>query len=315
MDGTSRWTHGPSFEEGGIRFRLWDPAHEHVSLALENRSSTIPMERRDGGFFEILAEGIGAGALYRFELSDGRRVPYPASRFQPHDVHGPSETIDLSLIAGARTGRVGPGTTLCSMNCTSDLSRRKAFSRPQPASSIISSSLARQRSRSCRSPTSAGGGAGAMTGSTPTPPTRPTGGPRISSTSSRRPTGAASRFWSTSSTIISDQRGITFRLSHPTSSPTAIGRLGAKRSISRGRRAPRPRLRHRERGILDRRVSPGRTAPRCGAFDQGRQPSGHRRRNRLTAALSFGGDSSPSVRERPQRAGAARPPRPQAGAL
>src|SRR5271165_3207027 len=82
---------------------------------------------------------------------------------------------------------------------------------------------------------------------------------RAARPSSRRPTGAASRFCSTSSTIISDRRGITFRLSHPTSSPTAIGRLGAKRSISRGRRAPRPRLRHRERGILDRRVSPGRT--------------------------------------------------------
>ena len=94
MEGTPSWTHGPSFKEGGIRFRLWAPAHERVSLALENRSSRIPMERRDHGFFEILVEGIGAGALYRFELSDGTRVPDPASRFQPQDVHGPSETID-----------------------------------------------------------------------------------------------------------------------------------------------------------------------------------------------------------------------------
>ncbi len=89
-----RWTHGPSFEEGGIRFRLWAPSQERVSLALESRSATIPMERRDGGFFEIFVEGIGAGSLYRFELSDGTRVPDPASRFQPQDVHGPTETID-----------------------------------------------------------------------------------------------------------------------------------------------------------------------------------------------------------------------------
>ena len=89
-----RWTHGPSFEEGGIRFRLWAPTQERVSLALESRSATIPMERRDGGFFEIFVEGIGAGSLYRFELSDGTRVPDPASRFQPQDVHGPTETID-----------------------------------------------------------------------------------------------------------------------------------------------------------------------------------------------------------------------------
>lgn len=89
-----RWTHGPLFEEGGIRFRLWAPSQERVSLALESRSPTIPMERGDGGFFEIFVEGIGAGTLYRFELSDGMRVPDPASRFQPRDVHGPSETID-----------------------------------------------------------------------------------------------------------------------------------------------------------------------------------------------------------------------------
>ena len=89
-----RWTHGPSFEEGGVRFRLWAPSQERVSLALEGRSSTILMEPRDGGFFEIFVEGIGAGSLYRFELSDGERVPDPASRFQPKDVHGPSETID-----------------------------------------------------------------------------------------------------------------------------------------------------------------------------------------------------------------------------
>ena len=95
MDGAlRRWTHGPSFEEGGIRFRLWAPSEERVSLALESRSATIPMEPCGGGFFEIFVEGIGAGSLYRFELSDGTRVPDPASRFQPQDVHGPSETVD-----------------------------------------------------------------------------------------------------------------------------------------------------------------------------------------------------------------------------
>ncbi len=92
--GDRRWTHGPSFEEGGIRFRLWAPKQERISLALESRSSLIPMERRDDGFHEVFVQGIGAGALYRFELTNGRRVPDPASRFQPDDVHGPSEAID-----------------------------------------------------------------------------------------------------------------------------------------------------------------------------------------------------------------------------
>ncbi len=92
--GPSKWAHGPSFEPGGIRFRLWAPAQQRVTLVLENNSAEITMQRRDDGFFEAFVEGIGEGALYRFALSDGSRVPDPASRFQPYDVHGPSETID-----------------------------------------------------------------------------------------------------------------------------------------------------------------------------------------------------------------------------
>ena len=92
--GVRRWTHGPSFEEDGVRFRLWAPAQKRLALALESRGAAIPMERRDGDFFEVFVERIVAGDLYRFQLSDGTRVPDPASRFQPQDVHGPSETVD-----------------------------------------------------------------------------------------------------------------------------------------------------------------------------------------------------------------------------
>jgi maltooligosyltrehalose trehalohydrolase len=52
------------------------------------------MERRADGFFEAFVDGASAGALYRFALDDGQRVPDPAARFQPQDVHGPSEAID-----------------------------------------------------------------------------------------------------------------------------------------------------------------------------------------------------------------------------
>jgi maltooligosyltrehalose trehalohydrolase len=89
-----KWTHGPSFEEGGIRFRLWAPHEARVDLHIESLGATIPMQRREDGFFETFVEAVGAGALYKFALADGTRVPDPASRFQPEDVHGPSEAID-----------------------------------------------------------------------------------------------------------------------------------------------------------------------------------------------------------------------------
>ena len=93
MSDNSKWVHGPAYEPGGIRFRLWAPAERQVSLVLE-KGAEIAMERREDGFFEAFVDGAGDGALYRFGLSDGTLVPDPASRFQPLDVHGPSEAID-----------------------------------------------------------------------------------------------------------------------------------------------------------------------------------------------------------------------------
>ncbi len=66
---------------------------------LEDAAEVVPMERRADGFFEAFVEGASAGALYRFALDDGMRVPDPASRFQPQDVHGPSEAIDPDAYA------------------------------------------------------------------------------------------------------------------------------------------------------------------------------------------------------------------------
>jgi maltooligosyltrehalose trehalohydrolase len=91
-----KWTHGPSFEEGGIRFRLWAPAEKRVDLVIEGQGDPIAMTPAGNGFFESFVEGLRAGTRYWFALSGGQRVPDPASRFQPEDVDGPSEAIDPS---------------------------------------------------------------------------------------------------------------------------------------------------------------------------------------------------------------------------
>ena len=92
--GLPSWTHGPLFEAGGVRFRLWAPGEERVSVVLESEGRSVPMRRGAAGFFEAFVADARAGTLYRFELLDGKRVPDPASRFQPQDVHGPSEIVD-----------------------------------------------------------------------------------------------------------------------------------------------------------------------------------------------------------------------------
>jgi maltooligosyltrehalose trehalohydrolase len=85
---------GATLERGGVRFRLWAPACPAVSLLLEDEGRTTTMTRLRGGLFEIFVAGLRAGALYRYILPDGSKIPDPASRHQPQDVHGPSEVID-----------------------------------------------------------------------------------------------------------------------------------------------------------------------------------------------------------------------------
>jgi maltooligosyltrehalose trehalohydrolase len=82
--------------DGSVRFRLWAPAAGSVEVYLANAHASmgIPLDRRDHGWFEVVTEVASPGTTYQFRIDDGQQVPDPASRFQPRDVHGPSEVID-----------------------------------------------------------------------------------------------------------------------------------------------------------------------------------------------------------------------------
>ena len=54
------------------------------------------------GWAEIITRHAPMGTRYRFRIDHDVLVPDPASRFQPDDVHGPSEVIDPSLPRVAR---------------------------------------------------------------------------------------------------------------------------------------------------------------------------------------------------------------------
>ena len=80
--------------DGSVRFRLWAPGCDAVSVEIEGRATPLPMTRDDGGWHELVTDAAGARSRYRYALPDGARVPDPASRFQPDDVHGASQVID-----------------------------------------------------------------------------------------------------------------------------------------------------------------------------------------------------------------------------
>src|SRR5262245_2850901 len=85
---------GATLQDGGVRFRLWAPGQRQVALLLAGRDAAIPMVAKADGWFELTSTEAQAGSRYSFRLDDGRTVPDPVSRFQPDDVHGPSQVID-----------------------------------------------------------------------------------------------------------------------------------------------------------------------------------------------------------------------------
>ena len=100
--GAEVWT------DGRVRFRIFAPDAVSVQLALGDEGELLPMPAQGDGWYELVSSSAGAGSRYRFQLPDGSQVPDPASRYQPEDVHGPSEVVDPTAFAwhdGAWKGR------------------------------------------------------------------------------------------------------------------------------------------------------------------------------------------------------------------
>ena len=79
----------------GVHFQVWAPSAHEIGLSLEGPggSSMVSMDATADGWFEAVSAQSRPGSRYRFVLEDGLRVPDPASRFNPDDVHGASVVV------------------------------------------------------------------------------------------------------------------------------------------------------------------------------------------------------------------------------
>ncbi|MBA1279232.1 MULTISPECIES: malto-oligosyltrehalose trehalohydrolase [Pseudomonadaceae] len=85
--------HGPVLLDASrIRFRLWAPDAQRVSLVMVG-GDTLPMQEGEDGWYSIEANAT-AGSQYSFLIDDELTVPDPASRAQSADIHDPSVVVD-----------------------------------------------------------------------------------------------------------------------------------------------------------------------------------------------------------------------------
>jgi maltooligosyltrehalose trehalohydrolase len=73
-------------------FLVWAPFARTVELQIETPVRRLePMQKGPQGYFRCTTGGVPAGSTYFYRLDGSSSCPDPASRSQPHGVHGPSE--------------------------------------------------------------------------------------------------------------------------------------------------------------------------------------------------------------------------------
>jgi maltooligosyltrehalose trehalohydrolase len=92
---TRRRPIGAEIVGDGTSFRVWAPAHHEASVVIDGID--YAMQAEDGGYFQGVVDGAGAGTRYRYRV-DGKDETYPdpASRFQPDGPHSDSEVVDAN---------------------------------------------------------------------------------------------------------------------------------------------------------------------------------------------------------------------------
>ena len=159
--------------------RVWAPDAQTVECVVAGDRHAMSAE--EGGWWSWTAACDGP-VDYLFAVDARDPVPDPRSPWLPHGVHGPTRPSTTAPSRGPTTPGRAPATARvpwvgCSTSCTSARSRGRAPSKAPPPVSTTSSSSGWMWWRSCPSRPSVAPTAGATTGCSRTPSTRPYGGP------------------------------------------------------------------------------------------------------------------------------------------
>ena len=80
---------------GQCRFRVWAPYAETVDVHIVSpHEQIVPLQPTARGYHQGIIDEIEPGSLYQYRLNGQTERPDPASRYQPQDVHGPSQVVE-----------------------------------------------------------------------------------------------------------------------------------------------------------------------------------------------------------------------------
>ncbi|HAH31580.1 MAG TPA: malto-oligosyltrehalose trehalohydrolase [Elusimicrobia bacterium] len=81
--------------KNSCEFMVWAPCSKRVELhIITPKTKLVPLVTDGSGYHWTVLSDVEPGTEYLFRLNSGLERPDPASRCQPHGVHGPSAVVD-----------------------------------------------------------------------------------------------------------------------------------------------------------------------------------------------------------------------------
>jgi maltooligosyltrehalose trehalohydrolase len=85
--------------QGACSFLVWAPRAKQVDVHIvQPRDQMIAMQSLPFGYFYVETEGVQPATEYKYLLDGEKERPDPASRFQPHGVHGASQVVSSQFV-------------------------------------------------------------------------------------------------------------------------------------------------------------------------------------------------------------------------
>lgn len=76
-------------------FRVWAPLLEEVIVEIvAPEKCLLPMQKDASGYWRVTANNVAPGTRYVYQLEGMKSRPDPASYYQPHGVHEPSQVVN-----------------------------------------------------------------------------------------------------------------------------------------------------------------------------------------------------------------------------